>query len=158
MSISSNNPNTKISAGGVDGFGASLSILNPELSPCGDRFAFDQYGRPAAPDSLNTTVCAGRYDPMIRIEVENSLRSYASPRYYNIPQGLTGQGTTDTMFGRRTSAGRNFLDTQQKPLNISEKLQQENINPDLVLTRLAEKESVYSPASYLHYENHYKRY
>ncbi len=109
MSVSNNLAATKIDVGSVAGFGQSLAILNPELSPCPPRFSFDQYGRPAAPDSLDTTTCPGLYDPSDRIAVENSLRSYLSPRYFNLPQGVD-QGT-DTMFGRTTSAGRNYLNT-----------------------------------------------
>ena len=109
MSVSNNLAATKIDVGSVAGFGQSLAILNPELSPCPARFSFDQYGRPAAPDSLDTTTCPGLYDPSDRIAVENSLRSYLSPRYFNLPQGVD-QGT-DTMFGRTTSAGRNYLNT-----------------------------------------------
>ena len=109
MSVSNNLAATKIDVGSVAGFGQSLAILNPELSPCPERYSFDQYGRPAAPDSLDTTTCPGLYDPSVRIQVENSLRSYLSPRYFNLPVGLE-QGT-DTMFGRTTSAGRNYLNT-----------------------------------------------
>ena len=110
MSISNNLAATKIDVGSVAGFGQSLAILNPELSPCPERYSYDQYGRPAAPDSLDTTTCPGLYDPSTRIAVENSLRSYLSPRYFNLPRGLD-QGT-DTMFGRSTSKGRNYLPTQ----------------------------------------------
>lgn len=163
MSISNNLAATKIDAGGVAGFGQSLAILHPELSPCGERYAFDQYGRPAAPDSLDTLVCPGFSDPSVRIEVENSLRSYLSPRYFNLPKGIT-QGT-DTMFGRTTSAGRNFLDTDIVPLDANKLAGATKANPDLLLTRIAEgKASVAegfaytAPRSYLHYENPYSRY
>ena len=67
--VSNNIPSNKINVGGVAAFGQSLAILHPELSPCGQRYAFDQYGRPAPPDSLDTTSCAGRFDPSERIEV-----------------------------------------------------------------------------------------
>lgn len=146
MSVSNNLAATKIDVGSVGGFGQSLAILNPELSPCPARFSFDQYGRPAAPDSLDTTTCPGLYDPLVRIEVENSLRSYLSPRYFNLPQGIS-QGT-DTMFGRTTSAGRNYLNTvsdlpsAQAYLNSPQTLTQAGM-----LNRPS-----FAPASYLLYE------
>jgi hypothetical protein len=151
MSVSNTNPATKINVGGVSAFGQSLAILHPELSPCGQRYAFDQYGRPAPPDSLDTTSCPGRFDPSERIEVENSLRSYLSPRYYQLPKGID-QGT-DTMFGRGTTKGRNYLDVNIAPTNVqnyltnSQALEQQSVNY-----------ATTAPASYLHYENHYRRY
>jgi hypothetical protein len=150
MSVSNNNPATKINVGGVAAFGQSLAILHPELSPCGQRYSFDQYGRPAAPDSLDTTSCAGRFDPSERIEVENSLRSYLSPRYYSLPKGIL-QGT-DTMFGRGTTKGRNYLDTDIVQTDV-----QNYLNNAQALEEQAGKFAV-APKSYLHYENHYGRY
>jgi hypothetical protein len=147
MSISNNLAATKIDVGSVAGFGQSLAILNPELSPCPDRFSFDQYGRPAAPDSLDTTTCPGLYDPSVRIQVENSLRSYLSPRYFNLPRGID-QGT-DTMFGRTTSKGRNFLDTQTELPDASAYLKDEGaLTAAGMLNRPA-------PKSYLHYERRF---
>ena len=150
MSYSNTNPATKINVGGVAAFGQSLAILHPELSPCGQRYSFDQYGRPAAPDSLDTTSCAGRFDPSERIEVENSLRSYLSPRYYSLPKGIL-QGT-DTMFGRGTTKGRNYLDTNIVETDIDNYLTDSGA--------LGEQGGKYAvaPKSYLHYENHYRRY
>ncbi len=150
MSVSNTNPATKINVGGVAAFGQSLAILNPELSPCGERYAFDQYGRPAPPDSLDTTSCPGRFDPSERIEVENSLRSYLSPRYYSLPKGVN-QGT-DTMFGRGTSKGRNYLDTDLVQTDVNNYLTDSGA--------LGEQGGKYAvaPKSYLHYENHYSRY
>ena len=150
MSYSNTNPATKINVGGVAAFGQSLAILYPELSPCGQRYSFDQYGRPAAPDSLDTTSCAGRFDPSERIEVENSLRSYLSPRYYSLPKGIL-QGT-DTMFGRGTTKGRNYLDTDIVQTDV-----QNYLNNAQALEQQAGKFAV-APKSYLHYENHYGRY
>jgi hypothetical protein len=150
MSYSNSNPATKINVGGVAAFGQSLAILNPELSPCGERYAFDQYGRPAAPDSINTTVCPGRFDPSERIEVENSLRSYLSPRYYSLPKGVN-QGT-DTMFGRGTTKGRNYLNTEETITDVNQYLKDEGS-----LASAASMNQV-APKSYLHYENHYSRY
>ena len=150
MSVSNTNPATKINVGGVAAFGQSLAILHPELSPCGERYAFDQYGRPAAPDSINTTMCAGRFDPSERIEVENSLRSYLSPRYYNLPKGVN-QGT-DTMFGRGTTKGRNYLNVDQTQTDVNQYLKDEG-----QLASVASIQQV-APKSYLHYENHYSRY
>ena len=152
MSYSNTNPATKINVGGVAAFGQSLAILHPELSPCGERYAFDQYGRPAAPDSLDTTTCAGRFDPYSRIKVENSLRSYLSPRYYDLPQGVN-QGT-DTMFGKGTSKGRNYLDVEQVQTNVNAYLTQEG----QLATQGSKMGLTQAPAGYLLYENQYKNY
>ncbi len=150
MSVSNNIPSNKINVGGVAAFGQSLAILHPELSPCGERYAFDQYGRPAPPDSLDTTSCAGRFDPSERIEVENSLRSYLSPRYYTLPKGVD-QGT-DTMFGRGITKGRNQLDTVPVQVNVASY----ESNPQALATQAVQYET--APKTYLHYENHYSRY
>jgi hypothetical protein len=150
MSISNNLAATKIDVGSVAGFGQSLSILNPELSPCPARFSFDQYGRPAAPDSLDTTTCPGLYDPSVRIQVENSLRSYLSPRYFNLPKGIT-QGT-DTMFGRTTSKGRNFLVIESELPNAKQYLEDEGA---LTAAGMLNRPTVKEPFSYLHYETRY---
>jgi len=149
--VSNNIPSNKINVGGVAAFGQSLAILHPELSPCGQRYAFDQYGRPAPPDSLDTTSCAGRFDPSERIEVENSLRSYLSPRYYTLPKGID-QGT-DTMFGRGITKGRNQLDINKVEVNVGSFL-----TDDAALENQAVQYQTYAPKSYLHYENHYRRY
>jgi hypothetical protein len=146
MSVSNNLAATKIDVGSVAGFGQSLAILNPELSPCPARFSFDQYGRAAAPDSLNTTMCPGLYDPTERILVENSLRSYLSPRYFNLPQGLS-QGT-DTMFGRTTSAGRNYLNTVS---NLPSAQAYLDSNSTLTEAGMINRPN-FAPASYLLYE------
>ncbi len=149
-SIANNIPSNKINVGGVSAFGQSLAILHPELSPCGQRYAFDQYGRPAPPDSLDTTSCPGRFDPSERIEVENSLRSYLSPRYYTLPKGID-QGT-DTMFGRGITKGRNYLDTVLTETNVNSYL----TNPQALENQAVQYQT--APKSYLHYENHYSRY
>jgi hypothetical protein len=146
MSVSNNLAATKIDVGSVAGFGQSLAILNPELSPCPPRFSFDQYGRPAAPDSLDTTTCPGLYDPSERILVENSLRSYLSPRYFNLPQGID-QGT-DTMFGRNTSAGRNYLNTVSNLPSAQAYLES---NSTLTEAGMLNRPN-FAPASYLLYE------
>ena len=149
MSVSNNLAATKIDVGSVAGFGQSLAILNPELSPCPARFSFDQYGRPAAPDSLDTTTCPGLYDPSVRIEVENSLRSYLSPRYFNLPRGIT-QGT-DTMFGRTTSKGRNFLNVDTELPDASLYLKSDST---LTEAGMLNRPS-FAPKSYLLYERRF---
>ncbi len=146
MSVSNNLAATKIDVGSVGAFGQSLAILNPKLSACPARFSFDQYGRPAAPDSLDTTTCPGLYDPSDRILVENSLRSYLSPRYFNLPQGLS-QGT-DTMFGRSTSAGRNYLNTVS---NLPSAQAYLDSNSTLTEAGMLNRPN-FAPASYLLYE------
>ena len=149
MSVSNNLAATKIDVGSVAGFGQSLAILNPELSPCPERYSFDQYGRPAAPDSLDTTTCPGLYDPSVRIQVENSLRSYLSPRYFNLPVGLE-QGT-DTMFGRTTSAGRNYLNTVS---NLPSAQAYIESNSTLTEAGMINRPN-FAPASYLLYERRF---
>jgi hypothetical protein len=151
MSISNNLAATKIDVGSVAGFGQSLAILNPELSPCPERYSYDQYGRPAAPDSLDTTTCPGLYDPSTRIAVENSLRSYLSPRYFNLPRGLE-QGT-DTMFGRTTSKGRNFLDTVSDLPPASAYLESDSTLTDAGMLNRPSFQP--APKGYLHYERRF---
>ena len=90
MSIVSNLAQTKINAGGIAPFAASLQILNPQLSGCSQRGLFDQYGRPAPIDSIDTQTCPGLYSAENRIEVENSLRPYLSAKYFNLPEGISG--------------------------------------------------------------------
>jgi len=88
----------KISAGQVDAFGASLRTFVPAFQVCPPRGAFDQYGRDAPPQSIDTVTCPGGFPSLARIEVENSLRPFISPLYFNLPIGISGGA--DTMFGR----------------------------------------------------------
>ena len=104
MSISSNLVQIKINSGGVGPFGASLATLHPELSPCAARYNFDQYGREAPAESIDTETCPGLYSAESRIEVENSLRPFLSPKYFGLPLGISGGA--DTLFGNAGSAGR----------------------------------------------------
>ena len=104
MSISSQLVQTKINSGGVAQYGASMSTLIPQLSPCADRYGFDQYGREASPDSVNSLTCPGVFSSMNRIDVENSLRPFLSPKYFGLPLGISGGA--DTLFGNAGSAGR----------------------------------------------------
>ena len=94
---------TKISAGSVASFGQSLRTFVPEFQVCPVRPAFDYVGRSASPDSLDTQTCPGAYPASLRIDVENSLRPYISPTYFNLPVGISGGA--DTMFGN-ISTGR----------------------------------------------------
>jgi hypothetical protein len=151
MSISNNLAATKIDVGSVAAFGQSLAILNPELSPCPERYSYDQYGRPAAPDSLDTTTCPGLYDPSSRIAVENSLRSFLSPRYFNLPRGID-QGT-DTMFGRTTSKGRNFLNVETELPDASLYLKSESTLTEAGMMNRPSFEV--PPKGYLHYERRF---
>jgi hypothetical protein len=91
-------------------------------------------------------MCPGLYDPSERILVENSLRSYLSPRYFNLPQGLS-QGT-DTMFGRTTSAGRNYLNTVS---NLPSAQAYLDSNSTLTEAGMINRPN-FAPASYLLYE------
>ena len=86
----------KLNSGGISAFGASIQTLVPQASPCMNRQAVDQYGRPAPASSIDTLSCPGVFSPMTIISNENSLRSFLSPQYYNIAQGL--EGTVDGMY------------------------------------------------------------
>jgi len=105
MSISSQLVQTKINSGGLQQFGASMSTLFPQLSPCGTHLGVDQYGRPSPPNSVDSLGCPGLFNPSVTIENENSLRSFLSPRYYDLPVGLSGGN--DTLFGR--NGGRAYI-------------------------------------------------
>jgi len=93
---------TKITAGSVGEFGQSLRTFIPQFQVCPPRAAFDYAGREAPEDSLNTQTCPGAYPSSLRIEVENSLRPFVSPPYFNLPIGIGG--TADTMFGRQNTS------------------------------------------------------
>lgn len=135
---SSNLIQTKINAGGIAQFGASMSSMIPQLSPCGQRYAFDQYGREAPPDSIDTLTCPGYFSAGTRIEVENSLRSYLSPRYFSLPVGISGGA--DSLFGTAGSAGRLAAAGSETVLEISD-LQgaNKNLNGDLAFGALGLK-------------------
>lgn len=93
---------TKITAGSVGEFGQSLRTFIPQFQVCPPRAAFDYAGREAPEDSLNTQTCPGAYPASLRIEVENSLRPFVSPTYFNLPIGIGG--TADTMFGQQATS------------------------------------------------------
>jgi len=138
--ITSNLAQVKINSGGVAPFGQSLPILYPELSPCSDRGAFDQYGRPAAPDSIDTMTCPGLFTANTRIEVENSLRPFLSPQYYGLPMGISGG--SDTLTGRASSSGRLVDFTKQIPLDLASTTGgagTKGINSDLGFAQAAQK-------------------
>ncbi len=116
MSISSNLVQIKINPGGVAAFGQSLPILHPELSPCAARYNFDQYGREAPAESIDTETCPGLYSAESRIEVENSLRPFLSPKYFGLPLGISGGA--DTLFGNAGSAGRTIDNIKDIELNL----------------------------------------
>ena len=88
----------KISSGQVGSFGQSLRTFVPAFQICPPRGAFDTYGRDAPPQSIDTQTCPGGFPSLARIEVENSLRPFISPLYFNLPIGISGGA--DTMFGR----------------------------------------------------------
>jgi len=96
---------TKISAGSVATFGQSLRTFVPEFQVCPVRPAFDYSGRSSAIDSLDTQTCPGAFPASLRIDVENSLRPFISPTYFNLPEGITGGGA-DMMFGQNGFGGR----------------------------------------------------
>ncbi len=139
MSISSQLVQTKINSGGIAQFGASMSTLIPELSPCGDRYGFDQYGREAPPDSVDSLTCPGLFSSEVRINVENSLRPFLSPRYFDLPIGISGGA--DTLFGNAGIGGRVSVSgyNQNVPIDISALSgANKNINANLAFTRLAQ--------------------
>lgn len=88
---------TKISAGSVGQYSQGLRTFVPEFQVCPSRYSFDQYGRDAPPDSIDTQTCPGAFPSSLRIDVENSLRPFVSPTYFNLPVGISGG--SDTMFG-----------------------------------------------------------
>ena len=92
---------SKVSAGQLDSFGASLRTFVPAYQICPPPSAFDQYGRDAPPQSINTQNCAGAFSPLSRILVENANRPFISERYNNLPIGVSGGA--DTMFGHANS-------------------------------------------------------
>ena len=122
MSISSNLVQVKINSGGVAAFSQSLPVLHPEISPCPDRFAVDQYGRPSDPSTIDTETCPGLFSASNRIDVENSLRPFLSPTYFNLPLGISGGG--DTLFGNAGSAGRAIDFTREVPAFATKNVQQ----------------------------------
>ena|SRR5579872_1364454 len=66
--------------------------LNPNYIIEPDRYPFDNYGRSAPWDSINTLTTG--MDPEYRIEVEESLRPQYS-YYLDVPQGLSGVSEND---------------------------------------------------------------
>ena len=138
MSISSQLVQTKINSGGVAQYGASMSTLIPQLSPCADRYGFDQYGREASPDSVNSLTCPGVFSSMNRIDVENSLRPFLSPRYFDLPVGISGGA--DTMFGNAAIGGRISNAGWNTNLPITpDMLSTKNVNGDLAFSALGQK-------------------
>jgi hypothetical protein len=95
--LSSNLLQNKVSAGQLGAFGQSLRTFVGEFQICPPRAAFDQYGRNASPQSIDTQTCPGGFPSLARIEVENSLRPFISPLYFNLPIGISGGA--DTMIG-----------------------------------------------------------
>jgi hypothetical protein len=102
---------TKISAGSVGSFGQSLRTFVPQFQICPSRGAFDYAGREAPPDSIDTQTCPGAYPSSLRIEVENSLRPFVSPTYFNLPIGISGNA--DTLFGRQNTSRLSAFGYQQ---------------------------------------------
>ena len=135
MSITAQLIQTKISAGSVGEFGQSLRTFVPEFQVCPARPAFDYAGREAAPDSINTLQCPGAFPASLRIDVENSLRPFVSPTYFNLPIGISGNA--DTMFGQQATSRLSAFGYQQNiPINIEDLAQgsyagQKNINTDI---------------------------
>jgi len=131
----------KISAGSVGQFGQGLRTFVPQFQVCPARYAFDQYGRDAPADSINTETCPGGFPAALRISVENSLRPFVSPTYFNLPIGISGGA--DTLFGqvnvnRKTAFG--FQDLIPVPIDATAGLPgQKNINTDSFYGVIANK-------------------
>ena len=169
MSISSNLVQIKINPGGVAAFGQSLPILHPDLSPCSARYSVDQYGREAPPESIDTETCPGLYSATSRIEVENSLRPFLSPKYFGLPLGISGGA--DTLFGNAGSAGRTIDAVRDIELNLgaagTKNIQTSpGVAADTALQKAAMQnlgqisfqpnvgnDLRYQPASHIHYNN-----
>jgi hypothetical protein len=121
MSITSNQLlQNKVSAGGVGQFGQGLRTFVPQFQVCPARYAYDQYGRDAPPDSINTETCPGGFPADLRISVENSLRPFVSPTYFNLPIGISGG--SDTLFGRvnvNRKSAFGFQDMIQVDMNVN---------------------------------------
>lgn len=140
MSISSQLVQTKVNSGGIAQFGASMSTLIPELSPCALRYSFDQYGRQASPNSIDSETCPGLFSASTRIDVENSLRPFLSPRYFDLPIGISGGA--DTMFGNAANGGRISIAGYDKNIPIEAQVlagHNKNINAELGYGALALK-------------------
>ena len=138
MSISSQLVQTKINSGGVAQYGASMATLIPQLSPCADRYGFDQYGREASPDSINSLTCPGLYSSTNRLDVENSLRPFLSPRYFDLPVGISGGA--DTMFGNAAIGGRISNAGWNTNVPITpDMLSTKNTNGELAFSALGQK-------------------
>jgi len=80
--------------------------------------------------SIDTQSCPGAYPSSLRIEVENSLRPFVSPTYWNLPIGISGNA--DTLFGRQNTSRLSAFGYQQSlPIPIDQladgKYQQKNI-------------------------------
>ena len=109
----------KISAGSVGQFGQGLRTFVPQFQVCPARYAFDQYGRNASPDSIDTETCPGGFPADLRISVENSLRPFVSPTYFNLPIGISGG--TDTLFGHVNVNRKSAFGFQDiVPINMNE--------------------------------------
>jgi len=131
---------TKVNSGGVMQFGASMSTMIPELSPCAMRYGFDQYGREAPPNSVDSETCPGLFSAETRIDVENSLRPFLSPRYFELPIGISGGA--DTMFGNASIGGRISIAGYDKNIPIEVKDLaggNKNINANLAYRALGQK-------------------
>ncbi len=110
---------TKITAGSVAEFGQSLRTFVPQFQVCPARGAFDYAGREAPPDSIDTQRCPGAYPSSLRIDVENSLRPFVSPTYFNLPLGVSGNA--DTMFGSQNVSRLSAFGYQQTyPIPLQE--------------------------------------
>ena len=119
---------SKISAGSVGEFGVSLRTFIPAFQVCPARSAYDYAGREAPEDSIDTQTCPGAYPASLRIEVENSLRPFISPTYFNLPVGIGG--TADTMFGMQSTSRVGAFGYNQN-LEIPVYAGQKNANSDL---------------------------
>ncbi len=140
MSVTSTQPGSKINAGSIPGFASSLSTLYPETSACSQRYAYDQYGREADPNTIDAETCPGYFAASNRIEVENSLRPYLSAQYYNLPSGISGG--SDTLFGSVATKGRlaTVMSDQGKVLEVSDLTGgNTKINGDMLLSKLGTK-------------------
>ena len=127
---------TKISAGSVASFGQSLRTFVPEFQICPNRPAFDYVGRSAPSSSIDTQTCPGAFPASLRIDVENSLRPFISPTYFNLPVGISGG--QDTLFGQ-PSTGRASAFGFDTDINVPVTYSGKSGNNEATLSAYAQK-------------------
>jgi hypothetical protein len=103
----------KVTTGNADQY-ASMRIYDPEAQVCPIRSNFDDYGRWAAHDSINT-YAPGCYSAMDRIDIENSHRpgysEYLNAWAINYP-GVGYSDRENQMQMQTSNENKPYYDTQ----------------------------------------------